>query len=238
LIAGLIVLGTLGLLGGSTNMRFDLTPLARGILWFAAAFMAAHIARRMLLALDTSSLCAAAVVMTMIAIGIQHQQADREIEVTILVQIGLTLAGALSGALSARRPARVRLVFAVLGSGTAGFGASLLGVGIASLVELRHIATGFFIAAPMGAMLVTLFVAEVEALHTALGQALLYAVFLAVIGLGKGSADSGDLVMAAILAGVGAILGFLLGAAGGAFGVRLRGEPKAAHDLPEARQVH
>ena len=104
-----------------------------------------------------------------------------------------------------------------------------------SLYDLRQIATGFFIAAPVGALLVTLMVREVEAVHTALGQALVYALFMAAVGL-RGA--RGDFVLAAILAGVGAIIGFLLGAAGGAFGVRFRGEPAKTADLPEARQVH
>lgn len=237
LISGLIVLGTLGLLGGSAHLMFDLTPLTRGILWFSAAFIGAHIAKRMLLRVDTSSLCASAVVMIMIAIGIQHRQADMEIEITILIQIGLTLAGALAGALTARRPARVSVVFAVLGGGAAGMGTSMLGVGIATIVDPHQIATAFFIAAPLGALLTTLLVHEVEALHTAVGQALIFAVF-AGIAVGQ-SGSRPDLILSVILAGVGAIIGFLLGAAGGAFGVRLRGEPPPpAADLPEARQVH
>lgn len=237
LIAGLVVLGTLGLLGGAAALRIEMTPITRGILWFVAAFIAAHIAKRMLLRLETGTLCAAAVVVIMVAVGIQHRHDGVPIDARILIQLGLTLAGALGGARTARRPTRVTLVFAVLGAGAAGFGASVLGVGIASLIELRHMATGFFIAAPLGALLTTLLVTEVEAIHTAFGESLLFAALLTVVGLGKGVEF--DYGLAAFLCVVGAITGWLVGAAGGAIGVHLRGTPKPPDaDLPKARQVH
>ncbi len=234
LIAGLIVLGALGFLGGSARFVVDLDPTTRGILWFVAAFVAAHIAKRMLLRLDTSWLCAGAVVMSMLAIGIEHRHAHRTIEITILVQLGLTLAGALAGALTARRPAKVHVVFAVLGAGAAGFGASVLGIGIAMIVDMQHIASAFFLAAPLGAMFTTWFVSEVEALHTALGEAVVFAVFVGIIGVTDGS--KADLVLGLMLAGVGAVIGFLLGAAGGAFGVHFR--RRFGAEIPQARQVH
>lgn len=127
-------------------------------------------------------------------------------------------------------------VFAILGAGAAGFGASVLGLGCAVLISQGDIGYGLLIALPLGGLVTTLW-SDVDALYTALGQALYFAVILFAAGAEHRHRDLAlDVTRGLVLAVVGAIAGFLLGAIGGAIGVKLR--PSAKTAIPEARRVH
>lgn len=239
LITGLVVLGVLGIVASSVNLVIGLSPIVRGVIWFVAAFLAAHVARRALLQLETGSLYIAAVVVIMIAVGIERRRDGEPVDVTILVQIALTLAGTFAGALTSKRPSRVRLVAAVLAAGAACFGAAVLGVGLATLVGIEQMLYGLLIASLGGAFLATLFVPEIEAAHTAAGQGLYFGVISGVFGVTEiHNGSVGDNLLAlAMSGGLGGAVGWLFGALGGAVGARLRTEAPPATELPEARRI-
>lgn len=62
LIAGLVVLGVLGFVGITAANRFELDLLTRAASFFAGGFLAAHLVRRLLIDLDTTTFGALAAV--------------------------------------------------------------------------------------------------------------------------------------------------------------------------------
>lgn len=225
LIAGLVVLGMLGLVGVGVASHVDLDPFVRGIIWFVGAFLGAHVARRMLRT-DAPSVCVAAALMIVVAVGIRYRLDGTPLDATLLVILGLTIAGALVGALTARQ--RAGRVFAVVGAGAAGLGAAMLGIGVALLVGTDAIVLSALLAIPFGAFVTTRFT-NLEALDAALGIALVFGGGTVVISLG------GNVGLGLLGGFMAAVLGWLLGGIGGAIGVKLRPEPHP--DLPEARQL-
>jgi len=233
LIAGLVVLGAIAFAAVSVLSIYDAHhpgPLLLGLIWLAGAFAGAHLARRLVPELDLGSLCVAATVVILIALGIQHRLNRSAIDAWIAVQLALTFVGSLAGAWTAKnRKENVSRLVAVLGAGAASFGAGIIVLGVGVLISESAAVVALLIGAPLGGILVTRF-ARVETAQCAIGQAVLAGFIVALAITPDG------LPFRLVMGAVGALLGWLPGVIGGAIGVALRPR-RTAPDLPAARKV-
>ena len=227
LVAGLVFLGVLLLFAVFAQRRLDLDaePIAKGAVWFAGAFIAALLTRRMLVELDVASTCVAFVVVIAVALGIKHEADDEPFGILFAAQLGVTVIGSLMGALALEPPRRPRTVFLRLGAGAAGLGAAMIGVGLAQLASKDVIVLGLVLGAVTGGLLAAR-VTTAGIRDTALGQSAMFTLLGACI-------DPGSSLIAILMAC--ALGGLIFGGAGGWLGVKLRS--RARPDLPEARQV-
>lgn len=228
LIAGSIVLGTLGLLGGLLDEALDLDHVGKAIVFFIASFLAAALARRSLADLTVSEVGIAAAVMIAVVFGIKYERSDRAIDLDLIGPVVVAEIGALAGAFAVRYRGVPNgfMLSAVAAAG--GFGASLLAIGLSLLAQSNAVtAIVALVAGPVGSALVARYIDGVRPVHAALGLGL---TFGALVAIGN---DPHPLAGFAI----GAILGLVLGGIGGRIGAsgRLRAERKP--DLPEVRQV-
>lgn len=227
LIAGLILVGATMWFAGLVHQLFVLDHVTRGVVWFVAAFSAAQIARRMLSDLDLGETAIAAVVAMAIVVGVHAHRVGEPMSVEMLIPIGVALGGAITGALTSRgRSEQIAKVWLVLGGGFAGFGAAVLVVGATMLATEEKGAYGGALlgGAVIGALITALFT-PVRGRHSALGQAIAFAVLFGW--------TNHDGVIQGVLIGAG--LGAVLGAIGGGIGGRIADSRKPKADLPAAR---
>ena len=222
LISALILLGMLAL---GVFASHGLPTWTRPIAWFITAFLAAQVARRVLLDLRIDEVAIAAAVLITIIMGIAYKLKNHAVHVDILWRIGVAEAGALAGAFTARAREPIARPLLVVAAATAGFGGGILLTGPTMLLTdaVALYAIALLVGSFAGALLLALYT-PTRGSDAALGLAVAFAILFAL------SAKTQAWYVNAL---IGVLLGAVLGSGGGAVGAMLRARRKA--DIPEAR---
>ena len=231
LAAGLIVLGTIGLVGGVFANALELPGWMEHAVEVVAAVLGAYFARAALDDLDLGEAALAAAVVIAIVVGIEAERRGRDVEFAPIIASGL--GAALGYGVAWWRRPRWRWSIAVAGLGA--FGAAFLAVGIALLAGGKTaVGGGVLIGLLGGGAAIHLLVPHLLIWHAAVGQGLVLGTLLAAVSIedpvGPGT------YLGRVIGGV--IAGLLLGALAGWIGSTLRKLlPRRRPDVPTARAV-
>ena len=221
LLAALIFIGAATAIGSSAHELFEHNSIGDVIAWVVSAFVAAHLARR-LVALSLARLAFVAALTTALMTALSDY-VRYGFELETLGWTAVSLVAAFAGGACARTQ-RTTPVWLGAGAACAALGAMTLCAGVVAVADLAdELFALALLAAVAGAALVA-HVLGATSKQAAVGSCVIGATITAI------TADASDRAAATV---VGGIVGFLLGAAGGAIGAKLRARAATKLKLPE-----
>jgi hypothetical protein len=191
-----------------------------------AGFVAAQLARRALVELELGATVMASVIAMAIVIGMFAQRRYQAMDLDMLIPFGITAAGVLLGASTARRrAARVSRASGVLAGGFAALGAMLSISGAIDLISTQgYVVLATLLGAAIGAFVFVL-CTPVPPAHCAFGVALVSAT------TAMNATEPLVMITGAL---IGFLLGWVVGAIGAGIGSRIRDGRAPRPDLPAA----